>query len=793
VKRLFRLSALDRKLVRDLRTMRGQAIAIGLVVAAGVAMFVMYLSNFDSLQRTTDTYYERQRFADVFVSLVRAPLHVAARVEALPGVAVVDTRVVVDVTLDVPGMDQPAAGRLVSIPADRRPVLNDLFLREGRWIDPARPDEVIASEAFSLAHGFRPGDRIAAIINGRRRPLTIVGIALSPEYVYVMRPGELIPDDRTYGIFWMGRRPLASAFDMEGGFNDLVLGLTADASVDAVMADVDRLLTPYGGLGAIPRAQQLSNWSLENELAQLRSFGVVVPLIFLGVAAFVLNVALTRAVALQRSQIATLKAVGYGGTAVAWHYMKWALSIASGGILVGVAAGAWLGSAIIEIYNDFFRFPVLVYGLSGGVTLAAAVLSLLSVALGAWTSVRRAGRTPPAEAMRPEAPTRYRHSLLEVPILRSLLSTAARMILRNLERQPVRALTSVIGLSAAVAILLVGFTFVDAISVLVDTLFSSAQRQDVTVTFTQPRSADARHALARLPGVLQVEPMRAVPVRLEAGHRQRTVSILGLPQQPQLNRVVDMTGRPHALPATGLLLSDTLARALGVVTGDEVRAEILEGRRRVETLTVSATVDDALGLSAYMEAEQLRRLLREGETVSGAYLQVDAAALPELYAQLKRTPAVAGVALTETALRNFRETMAQNINVTVFMNVFFAGIIAFGVVYNAARISLAERSRELASLRVLGFTRAEISMILLGELAVLTLVAIPIGLLLGHGLSVLISVSFSSEVFRIPLTFSPAMGAWAALTTIAASVLSGLAVRRRLDRLDLVSVLKASE
>ena len=785
------LSPLHRKVVRDLWSMRGQALAIALVMAAGVAMCVMYLSAFDSLQRTASRYYERQRFADVFVSLTRAPNHLVSRLAAIPGVDTVHTRVVVDVTLDVPGMTETAEGRLVSLPAGGRPPLNDLFLRSGRWIDATRPDEVMASEAFCRAHGMQPGDRVDAVVNGRRRSLVIVGIALSPEFVYVMRPGALIPDDRTFGILWMSHAALASAFDMEGGFNDLVATLTEPQAEAHVLAELDRLLEPYGGFGAVPRARQLSNWTIENEFAQLRSFGVLLPMIFLAVAAFVLNVAMTRAVALQRPQIATLKAIGYHNGAIARHYLAWALAIACGGALLGLAAGSWLGAMIVEMYNEYFRFPVLEFRLSAGVTALAIVGTLGAAAAGAWGAVRRAVRIAPAEAMRPEAPARYRHSFIEAPVLRPLLSTATRMVLRNLQRQPVRTLTSVAGMASAVAILLVGFTMVDAISVLINTLFGSAQRHDLAVTFVEPQSAAARHAMRRLPGVLQVESMRAVAVRLRVGHRERTVSLLGLDADPQLNRIVSLDGRVQRLPPGGVVLSSTLASALRIQAGETLRVEMLEGQRPVHQLHVAATVDDALGLSAYMERQALNRLLREGSTTSGAYLLVDDARLDDLHRALKQTPAVAGVALTARALRNFREIVAQNLAVTISMNVVFAGIIAFGVIYNAARISLAERSRELASMRVLGFTRQEVSMILLGELAVLTVLALPGGLVAGEALCRVIATSFSSEVFRIPLEVSPRMASWAVLTTLAASALSGLVVRRRLDHLYMIEVLKA--
>jgi putative ABC transport system permease protein len=786
---MFRLSALNRKLLRDLLAMKGQALAIALVVAAGVSMFVMYLSNFDSLRRTQRAYYEQQRFADVFASLKRAPLALRAAIAAIPGVDALETRVVAMVTLDVAGLDEPAAGLLVSIEAGRRPEVNDVFLRRGRWIDGARPDEVIASEAFVNANRLVPGDRFGAVINGRLRRLTIVGVGLSPEHVYAIRPGEIVPDNRRYGTFWMERRALASAFDMEGGFNDVALALSPSASTDAVIARLDRLLEPYGGLGAIPRALQLSHWTLENELTQLQSFGFILPLIFLSVAAFVLNVAMTRALSLQRPQIAALKALGYTNAALGWHYVKWAIVITGIGVVLGVASGAWIGRMIGAIYNDFFRFPLLLYRLSPGIIAGATAMTVSAGVLGAFSAVRRAVRIPPAEAMRPEAPARFRQSIFET----RHLGTASRMVVRNISRHPFRSTASIVGVAFAAAILVVGFVFIDAVDHLILNQFFVAERQDVTVSFVEPRSADARHALERLPGVLAIEPQRVVPVRIRAGHHHRYLAITGMSPEASLRRIVDKQGRITPLPPSGLVLSRLLADTLAVTAGDHVTIEVLEGRRPVHRLPVTALVDDVLGLSAYTHIDALHAMLREGEVLSGAALLVDPRMESALNRELKRLPAVAGAGFKSAVLRNFRELLAANMTLSITINVLFAGIIAFGVVYNAARVSLSERSRELASLRVLGFTRAEISLILLGELALLTAAALPVGGLMGYGMAAAIVQGFDSEVYRFPLVVSRASIAWAFLTIIAATIISGLIVRRRLDRLDLVAVLKIRE
>jgi putative ABC transport system permease protein len=785
------VSALDRKLLRDILAMKGQAFAIAMVVAAGVAMYVMYLSNFESLRRTQRAYYDRQRFADVFASLERAPQRMAGEVARVPGVAALETRVVANVTLPLDSLDEPATGRLVSIPPDRRPAVNDLFLRRGRWIQRGRPDEVLASEGFVLAHGLSPGATVPAVINGRLRHLVIAGVVLSPEYIYSIRPGELVPDDKRFGVFWIDESALAAAFDMEGAFNDVVLTLEPRVSAAQAIERLDRLLEPYGGRGAIPRALQLSHWTVENELAQLQSFGLLLPLIFLLVAAFILNVALTRALALQRPQIAALKALGYDNLALGWHYMKWALVIGSAGVLLGIAVGGWLGAAIGDLYNQYFRFPELLFSIPPSVVLGATLLTLAAAAAGAFTAVRRAVRVPPAEAMRPEAPAGYRRSALETTFVARRLGVAGRMVLRNVARHPFRAIVSTWGIGLAVAVLMVGLVFVDAMERLIETEFWVTERQDATVTFVEPRSPDATYALARLPGVVAVEPQRAVAARVRSGHRERYLAVTGVLPDTRLRRIVDSGGRALRIPPSGVVISRVLAGALGVTSGDSLTLEVLEGARPARTVAVTGVVDDVLGLSVYMDMAALHAMLREGDTISGALLLVDTGQERALARALKGLPAVAGAGFKRAVLQSFRDTMAANMTLTIFINVFFAGVIAFGVVYNATRVSLSERSHELASLRVLGFTRAEISLILMGELALLTLCALPVGWLLGYGLAAAIVQTVQSEVYRFPLYVSRQAVAQACLGIVASSIVSGLIVRRRLDRLDLVAVLKA--
>jgi putative ABC transport system permease protein len=788
------MKALDRKALRDLWQIKGQVIAIASVIAAGVAMYIMSLSNFESLRYNQETYYERYNFAQVFAGLKRAPRRLAARIADIPGVAQVSTRVVVDVTLDVAGMTEPVVGRLISVPEHREGgTLNDVALLEGRRIESRRPDEILVHRNFARAHGLGPGDPITAIINGRRRKLEIVGIVLSPEYVYTVRPGDILPDEMRFGIFWMNRKALATAFDMEGGFNDLSLTLMPGASEPEVIARLDRLLEPYGGLGAIPRRLQLSHWWLDDQLNQLEGMGKVLPVIFLGVGALLLTVVLNRMIAVQRGQIASLKALGYSHFEIGRHYMLWGMVIAMVGAVLGVLGGIWMGQAMLKLQGDFYSFPYLEFRVSMRTLLMAVLTAFLAAGLGTLSAVRRAVKLPPAEAMRAEPPGNFRKTWIERVGLGAVMTGPLRMILRNIQRRPWRAFASVLGVSFGGALIVAGSFSLDGMDQMLDVQFNVAQRHDVAVTFVEPRSSAARYELARLPGVIHAEEMRSVPVRLRFGHRSRQAAITGLAADARLNRVIDSSLRPVTLPPEGLVISAKLAERLAVRRGDTVVLEVLEGSRPTRRVPVTDVVDEFMGMSAYMEIDALRRMMREGSNLSGAYLQVDELEADELYRRLKEVPAVAGVSRKAAAIESFNKVIKDTLGISIFFNVLFACIITVAVVYNTARISLSERSHELASLRVLGFTRAEISIVLLGELAILTFLALPVGLVLGYLLSLLMVTAFETELYRVPLVITSRVLAFSAITVLTSSAVSALLVRRRLDRLDLIEVLKTRE
>ncbi len=787
------MRTLHRKLLRDLWRMRLQALAIGLVIGSGIAVFIMMLGAMASLEATKDAYYAQSRFGQLFVHAERVPAAVGEALERIDGVIAAETRITGFATLTFADFPEAVTARLVSIPERGGPVLDRLVIRKGRSLAPGGRDEVLVSEAFAEARGLRPGDRTLANINGRQRRLSVVGIALSPEFVYAIPPGALLPDDRRFGVLWLSRTTLEAAFDLEGAFNDAVLFLAPGADTEAVRAAVDRLLEPYGGLGAYDRSVQLSAFFVDNEIRQLRTLAAVLPSVFLVVGAFLLQAMCRRLVDTEREQIGVLKAFGYTDRTIAAHYLTLALLIGLLGVVLGLLAGSWTAGRITEIYTRFFRFPLLRYRLEPWVYAVATALGLLAAMLGAWRAVLAAGRLPPAQAMRPPPPPAYGRRGMLGRTAGRMLDQPTLMLLRHLLRWPLRSGLGVLGIAAALALLLAAMQWRDATAYLVEKEFFEARRMDFTVSFFDPLAPAVVQQMARLPGVLRVEPRRSLAVRFRSGNRVKRGTITGLPPRGTLQRVLDVEKGPVLPDDQGILLSRTLAAILGVGRGGRITVETLEDRRRTLELPVSGLFSTYLGTPAYASIALVDRLAGVGDRVGSVDLTIDPARRDAFFRALRESPEVAGVASRAARIRAFETTMAETIDIIVAFYVAFALLLTFGTVFNTGRIALSERGRELASLRLLGYSALEASYVLVGELVLMAILALPLGLALGWLLAVWIIATVDNELFRMPLVIFPTTMAWALLAVMAAALVTALALARRVFRLDLVAVLKSRE
>jgi putative ABC transport system permease protein len=788
------LSALNRKLLREVAQLKGQVATIAVVLAGGITCFIALRGTWASLDWSREAYYDRCRFAHVFVQLERAPETVARRVEALPGVALVQTRITEEVSVPIEGLERAAYARLLSLPDAGQPATNALVVRSGRLPDPYRDDEVAVLASFADAHGLKPGHSLPAVIGGKLRKLRIAGLVLSPEFVYAIRPGALADDPKRYAALWMPRRALAAAFQLGGAFNDLTLRLQPGVPDATVLAAVDRMLAPYGGKGAIGRRHQTSHRILNGELSQLASLAGMVPAVFLAVAAFLINMVLARLIALQRQEIAVLKAVGYGNREVARHYLGLVAIVMVPGTILGVVGGWALGHRVLALYESIFRFPDLTFRLTTSLVLTAVLASTGAAVAGALFAVRCVVGLPPAEAMRPPAPARYRRGIFERLSFGATVTPAGLMVLREIERHPLRTALSSVGIAGAIALVVLGHFGVDSLDHYLEALFHREQRQDLAVAFAKPLAPRVVGELARMPGVITAEGIRTVPVRAWNAQRARESVLIGIDGSATLRRVVERSGRILPLPEDGVLMSAALGEVLGVQRGDRVVLELREGDRRQVRPVVAGFVDDTVGLQIYGRTRLVAALSGDQGAISTALLRVDPGRRAEVEARLRRAAGVVDVSDLAADVQRLRDMNAAAMDVWTFVSIALGACVILGVVYNNARIALASRSRELASLRVLGFSRAEISTILIAGLAVEVALAIPVGLLFGRAWAELFFTrAVDQETFRFQVFIEAKTYLLAALVALIAAAVSALWVRRSLDRLDLIGVLKTRE
>jgi putative ABC transport system permease protein len=784
---------LDRKLLRDLWRMRINAVAVALVLACGLAIFVMAVGMRASMEKTRQEYYVERRMADLAVGLVRAPERIASDLASISGIVAVEPRIAGLALLDLPGVTEPASARLVSLPRSGKPRVNDLVLARGRFPDPALVDEVIVNEAFANALGLAPGDQLTAILHGRQQRLRVVGLANSPEFVFVSAPGELFPQPDRYGVIWMGHEALSRAYDLEGAFNEAVFRLAPGADPERAEQAIDALLGRYGSTGAYGRDRMPSDRFLTEELRQLATMAAFLPAFFLVIAAFLVNIALARIIATERSNIGLLKAFGYSSAAVAWHYGKSALLLGALGAVLGSVAGIALGRWMADVYRDYYHFPRLDFDAPASTFLAAWFAAFGAAGLGSLAAVLRAAQIAPAAALAPPRPASFRTAIGLLGRLAHRLDAKSRIILRRIARFPRRSATTVLGVSLAIALLVVARTFPAVMDRLLEVHFSQANRQDVSLSFVEPRSANVLNVIERLPGVLYAEPTRVDSVILRRGPRSVEEALTGVPAFARLNRMIGQSGSPIPPPVSGVALARALAGKLDARPGDVIEIEQTRGRRITANVRVAAIIDPMVGSAAYIDLDQQARLFQEPGQRNGAGIRLDMNAYDAFNQRIKQTPVLAGASFLNLAEQSMRRNFEEGVGYMNLIYAAFAAVMAGGVAFSAARVTLAEQQRDLATLRVLGFTRSEVSYVLVGELAALALMATPLGCVVGTLMARWLMELFETDMYSFPYVFNPDGYAFAILFTLGCVATAALVVRTGIDRLDMVSVLKSRD
>lgn len=808
------MSVLDRKLRRELRASWLLLLAIISIIAVGVACMIAMGSAYFNLGEAQRRYYVQCRMADFSIELKKVPLAELAPLAELPGVAEIRPRIQFGATVDLegalaertgPGLwaalksaEEPLNGLVLSLPDRPQPIINDIVLRQGGYFTDARQNEVIVNDAFARHHKLRPGQSIRLVLNNRRQELFIVGTAISSEFVYLLGPGAIVPDPEHFGVFYLKQSYAEDVFDFDGAANQVLGRLTGPSreSPHLLLRQAEELLSPYGVFSTTPLADQPSNKYVSQEIQGLRSFGLVMPVIFLTVAALVLNVLLTRLADQQRTVVGTLKALGYSDWQVFLHFLKFALAVGLAGGLLGCGLGYWIAGKWTIMYRQFFEFPELENHFYPGLQSAGLLVSIFCAALGSVRGTRAVLRLRPAEAMRPKPPRQGGAVLLErVGWLWKRLSSGWRMVLRGVIRNRMRTAAGIFAAMMGASILVSGLMMIQATYYLIDFQFKWILRSDVDLTFKDEHGEAALLEAARLPGVDRAEPLLHVGCTFFNGPRRKKGGITGLAPDATLTVPRDIDGRPIRVPSAGLAMSRKLAEMLHLERGDQVSFRPVKGLRRIHRVPVAEISDSYLGTTVYADIDYLSRLIGEELAVTGVQLATDRdpAHTAALYRQLKRMPALQAVTTRADMIASLEKSLVDLLWIMIVILVVFAGVVFLGSILNSSLVSLAERQREVATLRVLGYGPWQIGSLLLRESLIVTLIGTLLGMPLGYGLSVLVARAYDTEMFRFPVVCSAGTYIWTAVAAVVFTLLAHLGVQRAVHRTDWLEALQAKE
>jgi putative ABC transport system permease protein len=785
------VSGLYRKLFRDLKTMGMQIFTIALLIMGGLSVLVSSWSSYQSLKSAKEYFYREFHYADLFADVIRAPESVVRQIVNFAGVEKAEPRIIKDGLVEVGNQVEPALGRFVSWNENQQ--INLIYLRKGRMPQRSSQLEVVVHEAFADAHKLKIGDFLKIQIGGKQKRLLISGVGLSPEYVYALSPVAPLPDDKHFGVFWVHYQDLQAMTGLEGSMNAVQIKTVQGSSINDIKSRLDKLLSPYGNMLSYDRSKQLSNVFVDDEIRQQRVIAMVMPTIFLSVAMYILNIILSRLIALHRAQIATLKALGYSDWELTFHYFQLVTVILIIGIVPSIIAGAWIGNWYASMYKEFFRFPKIDFNLS----VAAVSLSILAGLVPGWLGAARALNKVflmrPAEALRPPSPPQYQKGIFE-KIGKSLkLNLFSKMILRSLLFRPLRLILSIIGMSLSLAILINGSFWTDVMDSILDRQFQQMNREDLTIRFIHPREKSVVNEIKKIPGVIMIEGERTMPVRLKFKNITKEISVISRESNAGMSRMLDEKGRPVKTVEGGILLSRYFEDQYKIQKGDVLSLKALQGLQNEFSVPVMGFSDDLIGQSAYAQKHDLHMWLKESEVYDTVKLKIDPKFAESIYVALKSRPEVAGITIRELLLKSFTTTVADMILTFTFILYIFAVAIAGAVMYNSAHIAFSERGWELASLRILGFNVGSTFEILFVDIGMQVLLSLIPGLAFGFGLSYLSTLLIHNDTFKFPFIIDSSTYAAAVLVILSTFFVSGYFLYRQVKALDFSEALKARE
>ena len=760
------------------------------LIMTGILMYTALSIAAAGLEASALSFYRVNRLADTYGYVQSMPVSYTDTLRKIPGIAAVQSRYVTELRAEVPGAADTITLKLIaSDPADETPL--NLLNIEGR----ANTDksELLVNPAFMQAHKLRAGDEILVISQGREFSMTVTGTAISPEYVYIVKnTSQMLPDEAGYGIAYITAEGMAMLTGHEGVANSIVLEREPGVTFDQVRTGLEDQLRPYGLKELYDKEDLMSYFFLELEMSSIAAMSTSLPMVFLFLAIVVLYLMLKRVIEQERTQIGTLKAFGYSNRRLIGHYLGYGMVTGITGGILGWVLGYLLSRVYLEMFLQFFMLPRLAGGFDPGGIVRALSLSAGSGLLGAYAGVRSIIRLHPAEAMRAESPRSFRFDIINyIGIFRQFLSSRGNMSLRSISRNPVRSLFVVISIMFSFGIISLVGSFNGLIDKMIFAQLQDIQRYQVKLSLEQPlHYRQAVEEAWQLDSVSYAEGLLELPFRISSRHLHRDIVLTGVPDHSVLYHIADTnTGETYPPPTGSIILSNGLAGELQVRAGDRIMlsSNLLPDDTE---LTVSAVIEQNMGSGSYTGLGFLSELTGHPEMANAIILNTDdVGALKE---SVKSSSVITTIEDKEKTLSGYRAMMGMFTGVYAALEL-LGTLVAFAIIYNTATISLSERKREYATLRVLGLSVGEVAGIMNFEYAVLTVCGIVLGIPFTRLLNHAVNMMMDTDLFCMPSTLPVSAYLLGVSSCVLAIVFSGRSATGKIRRFDMVEVLKERE
>lgn len=787
---------LIRKMFRDLWENRGAYVACIIIILIGLMIFTSYSKVIDNLIMAQQTFYKSQNFADGFIELEEMPYDEAVTLGSIRGIDSIQGRMVKDVRVLFSGSTENVYLRLVSMDTSQDKILNDVMLIQGSPLD-AKELNIWVDNKFFEANNLELNQEILVIAAGKKKDLRVVGMGRSPEFIYAMRTSsDIFPTPQTFGIAYMPLEIMKNIFSEGGNINNIVFTLKPGFLYEDVEEEIKPELTKYGLKSIVSRKDQLSHLLLTEELKGIKSVARSLPTLFLGIAGMILFITLKRMIERQRGQIGILKAFGYTRKEIMLHYLSYAVFIGSIGGILGSAAGTALSYPFTTMYEMFFNMP----GLEGSITysyfLTGTAFSLFFSVIAGYSGARGALSLEPAEAMRPPAPIIGKEAFLErIRVFWNMLTVQGRMAVRNISRHPGRTVFMFLGIMFTFALLSLPWTMKDLSDKMLIDQYEKVQTYNIKIPLAAPlKQKEIERELSRYPGVKILETMTEVPITLKNKWLQKDVVLLGLIQNSQLYHILDKEGKEVPLPKDGILLSERLAELLDAGSGSEITLEsqLMKDPERKAAITVTGVIPQIMGINAYMDINSAQELIGQGRIATAIILDMNEEHVPSLREDYRNAGTINGIESSTQLLEQSKELMAS-FNAAIVVMVFFGMVTGFAIIYNASLVTLSERSRDLATMLVLGMTPREVLSVVTFEQWFIGIFGMLAGVPLTKMLLVGMAQSFNNDIYTMPSTTSGVSFIIALVFTVISIWLAQQIAARKISAFDLVEVLKDRE